>query len=86
MGQTKHKPLRTRYFLRFSGKNCGLNLKHNFLFKVITRNRTLLCTSNIQILKFLKVIKKMEIVSKNLFRLLGCLKNEVLKKEDVKCF
>ena len=82
MGQTKHKPLRMRYFLRFSGKNCGLNLKHNFLFKVITRNRT----SNIQILKFLKVIKKMEIVSKNLFRLLGCLKNEVLKKEDVKCF
>ena len=59
MSQTKHKGLRTRDFFRFSAKNCGLHLEHIFLFKIITSNRTLLCTSNIQILKFLKVINKM---------------------------
>ena len=52
MGHTKRKLLRTRDFLRFSEK------KYIFL-KTITRNRALLCTSNNQILKFLKVINKM---------------------------
>ena len=91
MGQTKHKPLRTRNFLRFSERNCGLHLEHFFL-KIITRNRTLLSSSNIQIPKFLKVINKMRLVSKNLFRLLQtrccnwCLKNQVLQKEDEKWF
>ena len=59
MGQTKHKPLRTRDFLRFSARNCGLHLERIFLFKIITRKKTLLSISNIQILKFLKVINKM---------------------------
>ena len=55
MDQTKHKPVRTRDF-RFSAGNCCLHLEH-FFFKMVTRNRTLLCTSNIQILKFLKFPK-----------------------------
>ena len=59
MSQSKHKRLRTRDFFRFSAKNCGLHLKHASLFEIITSNRTLLCTSNIQIPKFLKVINKM---------------------------
>ena len=33
MGQTKHKPLRTRYFLRFSARNCGLHLKQTVFSK-----------------------------------------------------
>ena len=32
MGQTKHKPLRTRDFLRFAERNCGLHMKHFFFF------------------------------------------------------
>ena len=70
MGQTKHKRLRTRNFCRFAARNCGLYLKHIF-FKIITRNTKLLCTSNIQILKFLKDKSKTQLVSKSLFRLLG---------------
>ena len=30
MGQTKHKPLGTRDFRRFSARNCGLHLEHIF--------------------------------------------------------
>lgn len=62
IGQTKHKPLRTKYFLSFFVRNCGLCLKHLFVFvfsKMNTKNRTLLCKSNSQILKFLKVINTM---------------------------
>ena len=59
MGQTKYRPLRTRDFLKLSERNFRLYWEHIFLFKIITRNRTLLCTSQIQILKFLKVISKM---------------------------
>ena len=57
MGQTKQ--LRMRDFLRFSMRNCGLHLEHIFFFKIITRNRTLLCTSNMQILKSLRLKNKM---------------------------
>ena len=38
IGQTKHKPLRTRDFLRFFPRNCGLQFDHlnsNHLFQVI---------------------------------------------------
>ena len=68
MGQTTQKPLRTRDFCWFSMRNCGLHLEHIVVFKIIARNRTLLCTSvqilkiqklNIQILQFLKVKNKM---------------------------
>ena len=41
MGQTKHKPLRTRDFLRFSVRNCSLHLEHIF-FRITIRDRTLL--------------------------------------------
>ena len=71
MDQTKHKPLRKRDFCKFSARNCSLHLEYIFLKKTVTRNKTLLFTSNIQILKFLKIKNKMYIVSKNLFRLLG---------------
>ena len=71
LGQTKHKPLRTKDFLRFSVRNCDLHLEHIFFFKIITRKKTLLCTSIIQTLKFLKVINTMKIVSENHSRLLG---------------
>ena len=67
-GQTKHKPLTTSDFPRSSARKCGLHLEH-FFFKINTRNRLLLCKSNTQMQKFLKVIIPMKIVSKNLFRL-----------------
>ena len=49
MGQTKHKPLR----MRFSYVPCQ-KLQLTFGTYVF-QNRTLLCTSKIQILKFLNV-------------------------------
>ena len=48
MGQTKSKPLRVRYFLRFFTRNCSLHLEH---LKKNTRNRILLCKPNNQIIK-----------------------------------
>ena len=54
MGQTKNKPLRMRDFLRFCTRTSGQYLDHIFL-KINTGNRILLCKSNTQILKFLKV-------------------------------
>ena len=56
MGPTKYKPLRITNFLRFSARNCGLHFE-NIFPKIITWNRTLLFSSNIQTQKFLKVIK-----------------------------
>ena len=49
-------------------------------FKIITRNKALPCTLNIQIQKFLKVINTMLIVSKNLFT---HFKIKLLKKDDL---
>ena len=69
MGQTKHKPLRIRDVLRFYAWNGSLHLEH-ILFKTMTRKKTSLCTSNMQILKFLKVINILQIVSKTVLRLL----------------
>ena len=51
-----------------------------FFFKIITRNKALPCTLNIQIQKFLKVINTMLIVSKNLFT---HFKIELSKKHDL---
>ena len=34
MGQSKHKPLRMRDFVRFFVRNCGLNLEHIFFKKM----------------------------------------------------
>ena len=50
MGQTKSKPLRVRYFLRFFTRNCSLHLEH---LKKNTRNRILLCNPNNQIIKLI---------------------------------
>ena len=40
-------------FFRFSARSCGFTFGANSFFKITTRNRLLLCTSNIQILGFL---------------------------------
>ena len=59
MDQTKHKPFRMRDFCKFSVRNSSLHLEHIFLKKIATSSKTLLCTLNIQILKFLKVKNEM---------------------------
>ena len=47
MGPTKHKPLRTREFLRFSARNCDFHLGHIFFEKKIhTKNRIFLCKTH----------------------------------------
>ena len=50
MGQTKYKPIRTKYFLKFFLSNYNLNLEHIFL-KMNTMNRMLPCKSNNQIIQ-----------------------------------
>ena len=69
MDQTKHKPLRTRDFVRFFARNCGLHLEHFFL-KINTRKRISLCKSNNQIIKSKTQYILFFLVSR-LFRLLG---------------
>ena len=55
MGQTKHKSLRARDFLRFSLRKCGRHLEQiNFEYRYKEYNTSF--KSNTQILKFLKVI------------------------------
>ena len=53
MGQIKHKPLKTRSFLRLFVRNCSLHLEHIFFLKreINVRNRILLCKSNNQIIE-----------------------------------
>ena len=68
MGQTKHKPLRTRDFLRFFTRNRGLHFEHIF-FENKDKDRILLCRLNNQIIKSISNNKEhQEQVVKNMMK------------------
>ena len=80
MGQTKHKPLRARDSLWLSALTFG---KHFFENKAW--NRTLPCKSNTKILKFVKLIKAMQIFWKPFLGCKGCGINQLRKYTTALC-
>ena len=61
MGQTKHKSLRTRYFLRLSARYRGLHLEHTFFQNNYKEQNIILYIKYSNTKVSIKVITKMRI-------------------------